>query len=149
MEDYTEKIGDHLNNILKKNIDAQKGFEKEVENTKSGNLKSYFRDRSQERGQFVSDLRSELTHYGEKYKESGTAAASVHRGWMDFKSMFSSDDEESMLEEAIRGEEKALKEYDQALEPNEVPETTATLLRRQRETIQSGLAKLRGMEGKH
>jgi len=149
MKDYTEKTGDHLNDILEKNIDAQKGFEKAVENTKSSNLKSYFRDRSQERAQFVSDLRSELTHYGEKYKESGSAAASVHRGWMDFKSMFSADDDESMLEETIRGEEKALKEYDEALEPGEVPGTTATLLRKQRETIQSGLAKLRGMEGMH
>lgn len=149
MKDYTEKTGDHLNDILEKNIDAQKGFEKAVENTKSGNLKSYFMDRSQERAQFVSDLRSELTHYGEKYKESGSAAASVHRGWMDFKSMFSSDDNESMLEEAIRGEEKALNEYDEALEPGEVPETTATLLRKQRETIHSGLAKLRGMEDMH
>lgn len=68
---------------------------------------------------------------------------------MDFKSMFSSDDDESMLEEAIRGEEKTLKEYDQALEPGEVPDTTATLLRNQRKTIQSGLEKLRAMENLH
>lgn len=33
MKEYTEKIGDHLNDILEKNIDAQKGFEKAVENT--------------------------------------------------------------------------------------------------------------------
>ena len=149
MKEYTEKIVDHLSDILEKNIDAQKGFEKAVENTENGNLKSYFRDRSQERGQFVSDLRTELTQYGEKYKETGSAAASVHRGWMDFKSMFSGDDDRSMLEEAIRGEEKALKGYDRALKPGEVPETTATLLRRQRGTIESGPEKLWAMEGLH
>lgn len=146
MKDYTEKIGDHLNDILEKNVDAQKGFDKAVENTDSVGLQTYFKKRSAERRQFVSDLKSELGHYGEKYKDSGSASASVHRGWMDFKSMFSSDNDESMLEEAIRGEKKSLKEYDEALEPGEVPETTATLLRKQRAKIQSGLENIKSME---
>lgn len=146
MEDYTEKIGEHLNDILEKNIDAQKGFNKAVENTENQGLKTYFRERSTERKQFVSELRSELAHYGEKFKDSGSAAASMHRGWMDFKSMFSSDDDESMLEESIRGERKALEEYDEALKPGEVPETTATLLRKQKAKIQSGLERIKTME---
>jgi len=60
--------------------------------------------------------------------------------------MFSSDDDESMLEEAIRGEKKALEEYDKALKPGEVPETTATLLRKQKSKIQSGLERIKTME---
>lgn len=149
MKEYTEKIGNHLNDILEKNIDAQKGFEKAVDNTKNSNLKSYFIERSEERKQFISHLISEFTHYGEKYKESGSAAASVHRSWMDFKSMFSGDDDKGMIEETIRGEKLALKEYDEALELGEVPENTGTLLRQQRATIQSGIEKLKAMEDLH
>lgn len=149
MTEYTEKIGDHLNDILEKNIDAQKGFEKAVENSKNSNLKSYFKERSEERKQFISHLRSELNHYGEKYKESGSAAASIHLGWMDFKSMFSGDDDEEMIEEAIRGEKLALKEYDEALEQGEVPDNTSVLLRQQKVIIQSGIEKLKAMEDLH
>ncbi|WP_031428551.1 ferritin-like domain-containing protein [Flavimarina sp. Hel_I_48] len=149
MKDYTEKIGDHLNDILEKNIDAQKGFNEAVENTDSITLKEYFRTRATERSEFVTEIKAELAHYGEKYKDSGSASASIHRGWMDFKSLFSSDDDESMLEECIRGEKKALKEYDEALEPGEVPTTTSKLLMKQREKIQQGLTKLQSMEDLH
>jgi uncharacterized protein (TIGR02284 family) len=146
MKDYTEKIGNHLNDILEKNVDAQKGFDKAADNTDNQGLKTYFRERSAERKEFVSELKSELTHYGEKFKDSGSAAGSIHRGWIDFKSMFSSDDDESMLEESIRGEKKTLEEYDEALKPGEVPETTATLLRKQKSKIQSGLERIKTME---
>lgn len=149
MKDYTERIGDHLNDILEKNIDASKGFEKAVENTKNTALAGYFRTKSTERKTFITELRAELTKYGKKFEDSGSAAASLHRGWMDLKSMFSKDDDESMLEEAIKGEKAALKEYDEALEPGELPETTATLLRAQREKIQAGLQKIRSLEDLH
>ena len=149
MNDYKEKIGEHLKDILEKNIDAQKGFERAVEHTDSSALKTYFRTRSQERAGFVTALKSELTNYGEKFKDSGSAAANLHRGWMDFKSVFSSDDDEAMLEECIRGEKKALKEYDEALKPGEVPESTSTILHQQREKIQEGLNKIKSMEDLH
>ncbi|MGB3776064.1 MAG: PA2169 family four-helix-bundle protein [Leeuwenhoekiella sp.] len=149
MKDYTEKIGEHLNDILEKNIDAQKGFDQAVENTDSSALKTYFRERSQERAGFVTAIKAELSNYGEKFKDSGSAAAGIHRGWMDFKSLFSKDDDESMLEECIRGEKKALKEYDEALEPGELPTTTGDLLRQQRDKIQAGLSKIKSMEDLH
>lgn len=149
MNDYTEKIGEHLNDILEKHIDANKGFEKAVDNTKNSMLAGYFKSKAAERSGFITDLRAELAHYGGKFKESGSVAASVHRGWMDVKALFSSDDDESMLEEAIRGEKAALKEYDEALEPGELPETTAILLRKQRDGINAGLQKIKSLEDLH
>lgn len=47
MDDYTDKIGDHLNDILE-NIDAQKGFDRATEHTDSIALQTYFKTRSQE-----------------------------------------------------------------------------------------------------
>lgn len=43
----------------------------------------------------------------------------------------------------------ALKEYDEALKPGELPESTADLLRTQREKIQAGLNKIKSMEDLH
>lgn len=149
MNDYTDKIGDHLNDILEKNIDAQKGFDQASGHTDSSALKSYFKMRSDERAGFVTALKSELNKYGEKSSDSGSAAAGIHRGWMDLKSAFSNDDDESMLEECVRGEKNALKEYDEALKPGELPASTADLLRMQREKIQSGLNKIKTMEDLH
>lgn len=149
MNDYTDKIGDHLNDILEKNIDAQKGFDQAVEKTDSSALAGYFKTRSQERAGFVSALKTELSKYGEKFKDSGSASANIHRGWMDFKSIFSKDNDESMLEECITGEKKALEEYEEALKPGELPESTATLLREQRDKIKAGLAKIQSMEDLH
>ena len=62
------------------------------------------------------------------------------------KALFSLDDEESMLEEAIRGEKAAIEEYEDVLEDTSLPSTTATILRSQKEAIKNGLSNIKILE---
>ena len=41
MSQYTETIGNKLNELLEKNYDAEKGFKKASENAEHAGLKSY------------------------------------------------------------------------------------------------------------
>lgn len=146
METYTETIGKKLNELLEKTYDAKKGFNKASENTDHSQLKNYFQRKSQERNGFGQELKAEINTYGEDIEEGGSFAGAAHRALMDVKTMFSSDNAESMLEESIRGEKAAIKEYNDILNETSLPESTYKIVLNQKEAISKDLNTIRRLE---
>ena len=139
---FSESTESKLNSLLEKTYDAEQGFKKAAENIESSSLKTYFTNKAEERLKFRTELRKELLDNGCEIKEnSGSISGTLHRAWMDTKSLFSKDDEESMLEEVRNGEKAALNDYDSVLEDNTLPPTTENILRLQRNTIQASYDK--------
>ena len=146
METYSEKVGTKLNDLLEKTYDAEKGFKKAAENVEHSALKGYFSQKAQERYDFGHELKSEIKAFGQDVDKGGSVTGSAHRAWMDVKSLFSSDNEESMLEEAIRGEKASIEEYDEVLSETSLPSSTKTILMNQKSQIQTGLSKIKRLE---
>ncbi len=146
MSTYTEEVGNKLNELLEKTYDAEKGFKNAAENIEHSALKSYFNQKAQERYNFGHELKSEITSFGQKVDKGGSVAGSAHRTWMNVKALFSGDNEESMLEEAIRGEKAAVEEYEDVLSETSLPSSTKTLLNSQKNTIESGLSNIKSLE---
>lgn len=146
MSQYTDKLGSRLNDLLEKNYDAEKGFKKASENAKHSGLKSYFKTKEQERYDFGHQLKSEIRNFGKEPDKGGSATGAAHRTWMEVKSWFSSDNDESMLEEAIRGEKASVEEYREVLQETTLPQTTQELLHSQKTTIENGLSNIRKLE---
>lgn len=146
MSTYTEEVGEKLNDLLEKTYDAEKGFKNASENVEDGHLKRYFSAKAQERYDFGHALKTEIKQFGQEVDKGDSLAGKAHRSWMDIKSLFSSDDEEAMLEEAITGEKNAVEEYDEVLKDTSLPASTATLLKQQRNTINEGLQNIKTLE---
>ena len=146
METYTEKVGNKLNDLLEKTYDAEKGFKKASENVKNASLKSYFERKAQERYDFGHALKAEIKQFGQEVDKGDSLTSKAHRSWMDIKSFFSSDDEEAMLEEAIKGEKAAVDEYADVLSETALPPSTETLLTQQKNKILSGLNTIKHLE---
>lgn len=146
MDTYTETIGNKLNDLLEKTYDAKEGFHKAAENTDHSQLKNYFQRKSQERNGFSQELKAEINTFGEDIDEGGSVSAAAHRTWMDVKAMFSSDNEESMLEESIRGEKAALEEYKAILNETSLPESTQRILLKQKDAISNDLNTIKRLE---
>lgn len=146
MSQYEETVGNKLNDLLEKNHDAEKGFKKASENAKHAGLKSYFNSKSQERNNFGQQLKSEIKNFHQEPEKEGSVVGSAHRTWMDVKSWFSSDNDESMLEEAIRGEKAAVDEYHDVLQETTLPSSTKDMLVSQKATIEQGLSKIKRLE---
>ncbi|MBR9846916.1 MAG: PA2169 family four-helix-bundle protein [Algicola sp.] len=146
MGTYTEEVGKKLNDLLEKTYDAEKGFKKAAENVEHSALKSYFNQKAQERYNFGHELKSEIKSFNEDVDKGGSLTGQAHRAWMDVKSLFSSDDEESMLEEAIRGEKSAIEEYQDVLKETSLPTSTKSLLSSQKSTIENGLSNIKSLE---
>ncbi|MGC1514995.1 MAG: DUF2383 domain-containing protein, partial [Maribacter sp.] len=62
-----------------------------------------------------------------------------HRTWMDVKAFFSEDNDEAMLEEAVRGDKSAIKDYDDALTETMMPARIKELIRAQREKLKNDI----------
>ncbi|WP_430908212.1 ferritin-like domain-containing protein [Maribacter sp. 2-571] len=141
-----EKVTDQLEEILEKNVDAEKGYKKAAENATDLNLKNFFERKAKDRGKFNAELRRELSSNYEEIDEDGSFAGTVHRSWMDVKAFFSGDNDEAMLEEAIKGDKAAVEEYEEVLEDSTLPQSLATLVRNQLISIRTDLNNVRRLE---
>ncbi|QNM85592.1 PA2169 family four-helix-bundle protein [Polaribacter pectinis] len=149
MSTYTEEVGEKLNELLEKTYDAEKGFKKAADNIENQALKNYFKSKAQERYSFGHELKEEIRTYNQEIDKGGSVAGSAHRAWMDIKALFSLDDEESMLEEAIRGEKTAVKEYEEVISETSLPSSTKSLLESQKNKIENGLYNIKSLEDIH
>ena len=136
---YSEEISNKLNELLVKNYDAEKGYLNAIDNVKSDNLKMFFKRRASERSEFAKELRTEILQYGEIPEDSGSFKGTMHRNWMSLKSTFSSDNDEAILEEAIKGEEASLSVYNDLLRERNLPPTIDSLLIKHKTAIQTAI----------
>ncbi len=146
MATYTEQVGSKLNNLLEKTYDAEKGFKKAAENVENSALKNYFNQKAQERYEFGHELKGEIKSFNQEVDKGGSLIGDAHRAWMDVKKVFSSDNEESMLEEAIRGEKSSVEEYNEVLNETSLPLSTKNVLEKQKITIENGLSNIKTLE---
>lgn len=56
MNDYTDKLGNNLNDLLQKNYPTEKGFRKVAENAIHRGLKSYFTNKAKACSDFSQEL---------------------------------------------------------------------------------------------
>jgi len=147
MDTKSEKLNGYLSSIIKKNEDAVKGYQKASEHADSAHLTHYFQNKLKERQDFLNELKSDVSsHSLTNLDNDGSTQGALHRGWMDVKAFFSADDDEAMLEEAIKGDEAAVEEYEEVLGEDDLPMSTANLLRRQVATIKKDLTEINSME---
>jgi uncharacterized protein (TIGR02284 family) len=133
-----EKIEEKIKDVIRKNEDAVKGFEKAAENAKTEGIQSYFRNKAIERTRYIKTLRN-ATPALEIGDPDGSTAGNLHRTWMDVKAFFSRDNDEVMLEEAIKGDRSAIEEYNEVLAESQVPHRVKEILREQRDAIRNDL----------
>ncbi|MBA80289.1 MULTISPECIES: PA2169 family four-helix-bundle protein [unclassified Leeuwenhoekiella] len=143
---YSEKMGKKLNELLEKNYDAEAGYKKAAEKVNNASLKSYLLSRAQDRYDFGHELKAELKSFGQEPDKGTSLAGDAHRLWMDLKTAVSSDKDEAVLEEAIRGEKSALEEYNEILDDSSLPTSTETILATQRNSVKTALNEAKALE---
>ncbi|WP_300433948.1 PA2169 family four-helix-bundle protein [Christiangramia sp.] len=143
---YSNEISKKLNELLEKNYDAEKGYKLAAEKVKDERLKNFFSQRAQERYDFGHELKSEIKNFGETPNKGSSLAGDAHRSWMNLKASLSSDKDESILEETIRGEKAAVEEYEDILKESEIPASTGNILMKQKNAIVASLNEVKTLE---
>ena len=143
---YEKRISDKLNELLVKNYDAEKGYIKAINEVDNVTVKNFFKNRAEERSRFARELRTEILTYGEMPEDSGSFKGLMHRNWMTLRTTFSSNNEETILNEALRGEKASLEEYNQLLADHKMPERLVNILREQRNAIEAAINSVKTYE---
>jgi uncharacterized protein (TIGR02284 family) len=143
---FTEKMTNKLNALLEKNYDAEKGYKKASEKVANERLKQFFNEQAQKRYDFGHELKTEIKNYGESPEKGGSTTGALHRTWMDIETAFSSNKEETILEEVQKGEKAAIEEYNDILGDATLPPTTQKILAQQRDSIQTARQSAKNFE---
>jgi len=127
--------------------DAEEGFRKGAEKlaeSEQPELAATFREFSQQRATFSSELKSMAASYGDRIEESGSVAAAVHRGWMSLKDALSGSDPKGVLDVAEQGEDHAVKVYTKALEAD-ISDGLRAVVMRQSSAVKAAHDKVRSL----
>ncbi len=143
---YSDKMGEKLNELLEKNYDAEAGYKNAAEKVENSALKNYLLSRAQDRYDFGHELKAELKTFGQDPEKGTSLAGDAHRLWMDLKTALTSDKDEAVLEEAIRGERAALDEYDEILKEKSLPSSTKSIITAQRNSVKNALNEAKALE---
>ena len=133
-----------LNGLIETCKDGQDGFKVAAEGVERSDLKSLFYECSQQRSQFAGELQSLVRELGGDPEDSGSLSATLHRGWIDIKSIVTGKDETAILNECERGEDSAKKAYKEASE-QDLPANAKTTVQNQFNTVKTTHDKIRDL----
>lgn len=147
MEKRENSIDNSLNELVSISIDSEKLYHKAAELATMPSLSEWFEERAAERRIFISELQEAMgLNEAELIETNGSLEGSIHRGWMGLKALLSSDDDQAMLKEAIKGETSAIRAYQSELESSNLPNTISILLTSQKARMEHGLAVLKSLD---
>jgi uncharacterized protein (TIGR02284 family) len=134
-----------LNNLIETCKDGENGFRTAADGVKNGELKTLFLTYSQQRAQFAAELQAEVRTLGGDPEDTGSVAATLHRGWINIKSTVTGEDEGAIISECERGEDSAVKNYKEALNEN-LPAGVRSIVERQYAQVKEAHDRIRAME---
>lgn len=145
MEIRNEEVVSTLNGLIETCKDGQNGFQTASEEVKNPQLKQLFAGFARQRAQFAAELQGEVRSLGGDPEQTGSTAAAIHRGWMDIKSAITGKDDEAIVAECERGEDSAVKNYEEALKKT-LPANIRATVERQFQEVKRAHDQVRAKE---
>jgi uncharacterized protein (TIGR02284 family) len=130
MSTNVSDVRSSLNDLIETCKDSQEGFKQAADKINDGQIRTLFLKYSVQRAQFAGELQAEVARLGAEPAKTGSTAGALHRGWIDLKAALTGGDNHSILVEAERGEDAAVKNYREAL-GKELPSDLHEIVRAQ------------------
>ncbi len=135
-----------LNNLIETCKDGQTGFQTAAEGITRSDVKSLLYQYSQQRAQFAGELQNEVRRLGGDPEQTGSVAATLHRGWINIKSAVTGSDENAVIAECERGEDSAVANYKDALADQKLPADVRSIVERQAAQVKEAHDRIRNLE---
>jgi uncharacterized protein (TIGR02284 family) len=133
-----------LNDLIATCKDGMNGFESAADAVETPAAKALFTSRVASIEQSMSDLQDAVLALGGDPAESGHAAESLRRGWINMTAALAGNDEHEIVEETLRGEETAVAHYREALE-TPLPDAVRRLVEHQLHGALQNVAAVRAL----
>lgn len=109
-----------LNDLIKINNDRIAGYQKGIEGTEDGSLKTLFAGYADQSTGYVNELNDYIHQLGGSPADGTTLSGKFYHAWMDVKSAFTKKDDHSVLSDCEYGEDVAKGAYRKALDDKEL-----------------------------
>ena len=139
------KVISTLNSLIETLKDGEEGFRTAAEGLTDPQAKAVFQQYSRERAQMAQELQAEVRTLGGDPEQAGSMSGSVHRGWINIKSVVTGKNDASMIAEAERGEDIAKNAYAEAIK-TALPASVSAVISRQAVKVREAHDRVRSME---
>ena len=119
-----------LNGLIETSKDGANGFRTAAEAVTNAEVKRVFTTRVELIERAAAELQAEVRRLGGDPEQTGSVAASLHRGWINLKSAVTGKDDDAIIAECERGEDVAVNNYEDAL-GKDLPAHVRALVERQ------------------
>jgi uncharacterized protein (TIGR02284 family) len=144
-KDLNEDVISTLNGLIETCKDGQEGFQAAAEGVKKLEYKHLFSEYAKQRAQFMSELQTIVHGLGGDPEQTGSISGALHRGWMNIKSLVTGEDEAAIIAECERGEDAAVKAYEEALKEG-LPADVSPIVEREYHLIRQAHDRIRALE---
>ena len=134
-----------LNELLETLKDGQRGYTEAMTDVEDADLKQIFKKYAAQRSEYITELEDQMHKLNLHPEEESSITGTVHRAFINLKSMVTGKDRHSILAECERGEDYAKKAYETAQKLQEVPGALKTLIERQAAGIKQGHDEMRSL----
>jgi uncharacterized protein (TIGR02284 family) len=134
-----------VNDLIETCKDGEEGFRTAAEALQNPRTKERFQQYSRQRAEMARELQLEVRRLGGTPERSGSVSGSLHRGWMNIKSVVTGKDDQKIISEAERGEDVAKEVYAKALGQN-LDARTRALVEQQAAQVRQVHDEVRAME---
>ena len=119
-----------LNDLVTICNDAEKGFRDAAQEVRDKSIQELLLAHARQMGQFGKELEAHVVRLGGEPSHHGSVAGTLHRSWMDFRSVLNLHDTKLVLTECERGENAIISHYENAME-KPLPQDVKEILEKQ------------------
>lgn len=135
-----------LNSLIKTTIDSVNGYQESAEAVENERFRSMFTELAQDRQQVVPKLQAEVSRLGGNPEDDGSAAAAMHRGWVDLKSAITGRDDKAIINEVERGEDYIKEKFESAMNDGDLSAECRSVVQQCYESVRRGHDRVRDLK---
>lgn len=141
-----KKQVDALQELLQKTYDAEAGYKQVMTKAQNEPLKDWLQIKAKQRSAFANQLDEQIRNFNQEPLKKGSLLGDTHRTWIDLKTAISTNTDEAILEECVRGEEATVDEYSKQMNSGNFDPEVHNVIAYQREKVLSDLRTVRSLE---
>lgn len=142
---HNDAIVRSINGLIETSKDGQHGFRTCSERAESQQIKEQLVARAKDCEWATAELQRLVIHYGGDAETEGSATGSMHRMWITLKGAVGGKSDLMVLEEAERGEDRALARYREVLLTDELPADVRAVVDSQLQSVKQHHDQIRQM----
>jgi len=144
----SDRTAEVLSTLIATCVDGERGFQTAAEGIKDLGIRALFEQYARQRRDFRLELERATRRFGGIPETSGSVAGTLHHAWMNIKSTVTRGDEAAIIAEAERGEDTAVRAYQDALRAS-LPAELRALVQRQFTAVKAAHDRVRELERTH